>query len=158
MILCEDFDTSKLTVCEAKASSKFKKSRFLDNDETPVIEVRGTFKLYKNCFDGKKSFSLGINSRDSSLNFFSLEKKLQELAKESLSISPGLIKKGNRVYCKVMLPEIYDEANDLYVSFEDVVGWEFYGKCRISLDYAFKRKTFGFIIYADRIVMFGTDD
>ena len=159
----DNFDVNKLKIKEVKGD-KFKKMTFVYEGIPPVIEIEGWFSLYKNWFDGRKSYSVGIQV-DKRFVFKGLEKKMIELASEEFrKESLKLIKKNKKgdevIYCKA--------ATDLngkpqkvgckiagrktsYGEFEDVckVG-SFYGKCEICLLYAFKGRTCGFTLEAKK--------
>ena len=98
-----NFHLSKLKIKEVKGD-KFKKMPFIYEGIPPIIEIEGWFSLYKNWFDGRKSYSVGIQA-NGGFDFKGLEKRLIELASEEfLKESLKLIKinkKGDEViYCK----------------------------------------------------------
>ena len=160
----EDLDFSKFTIEEVDGGNNFKKAWFNYDGKFPIIELEGTFRAYTNMFDGKRVYSLGVDIYKTNFDFKDLQKKLSELAGESLSCNPEsfkLIKEtktgGRMVYLRVLTnsygtPQsiIYEKGNCL-MGFEDKIGKEFEGKCNI-IRYAFKGRTKGFKISADRIV------
>ena len=87
-----NFDLNKLKVREVKGD-KFKKMPFVYEGIPPMIEVEGWISLYKNWFDGRKSYSVGIQANEG-FDFKGLEKRMRELASEELpKESLKLIKK-----------------------------------------------------------------
>ena len=163
----EDLDFSKFTIEEVDGGGgqNFKKAWFNYDGKLPIIEVEGTFRAYTNMFDGKRVYSLGVDIYKTNFDFRGLQKRLSELAGESLSCSLKsfkLIKEtkrgGRMVYLRVLTnsygtPQsiIYEKGNCL-MGFEDKTGKEFEGKCKMLISYAFKGRTKGFKISADRIV------
>ena len=98
-------------------------------------------------------------------DFRGLQKKLSELAGESLSSDPDLFKmmkemrNGSRmVYLRVLTnsygtpQSIVNERGGCLMDFKDKIGKEFLGKCNMLISYAFKGRAKGFKISADRIV------
>ena len=59
----ENFDLNELKIKEAEGTT-FMKVPFIYEGTTPVIEIVGEVRLYKNWFDGRKSYSVGIKVDD----------------------------------------------------------------------------------------------
>ena len=79
------------------------KAPFVYEGTIPIIEIVGEVRLYKNWFDGRKSYSVGI--KVDGFDFKALESRMAELASESFSKeSFKLIKKNKKgddmIYCK----------------------------------------------------------
>ena len=160
-----NFDLNKLKVREVKGD-KFKKMPFVYEGIPPMIEAEGWISPYKNWFEGRKSYSVGIQV-DGGFDFKELEKKMRELVSEEFpNESPKLIKTNKKndemVYCKAATDmggkpqragcKIAGKKPN-YGEFEDVckVG-SFYGRCEICLLYAFKGRTCEFTLGARNIV------
>ena len=92
-------------------------------------------------FDGKRVYSLGIDIYETAFDFRGLEKKLSDLAGESLSCDPESFKlikenkKGRRmVYLRVLTnsygtpQSVRFEKGNCIMSFEDVIGREIEGR------------------------------
>ena len=141
-----------------------KKAWFNYYGKLPVIELEGTFRAYSNVFDGKRVYFLGVDIYNTSFDFRGLQKRLSELAGESLSRDPEsfkLIKEAKKVrmvYLRVLTnsygtpQSIFYGRGNCSIDFEDRVGKEFEGKCKMIISYAFKGRTKGFKVSADRIV------
>ena len=108
-------------------------------------------------FDGKRVYSFGVDIYKTNFDFRGLQKRLSELAGESLSCDPEsfkLIKEnksGRRmVYLRVLTnsygtpQSVRFEKGNCLMSFEDVIGREFEGRCNMVISYAFKGRTKGF--------------
>ena len=83
---------------------KFKKISFIYHGIPPVIEVEGWIRLYKNWFDERKSYTVGIQI-DDGFDFKGLEKRMIELASEEFPKEELKLVKRNRkdeevIYCK----------------------------------------------------------
>ena len=141
----EEFDISKFTIEEVEGKN-FKKAWFIYDGKLPIIEVEGTFRAYSNMFDGKRVYSLGIDIYETAFDFRGLEKKLSDLAGESLSCDPESFKlikenkKGRRmVYLRVLTnsygtpQSVRFEKGNCLTSFEDVIGREFEGRCNMTI-------------------------
>ena len=61
VIKAENFDLNKLKIKEVEGTT-FMKAPFFYEGTTPVIEIVGELRLYKNWFDGRKSYSVGLQS------------------------------------------------------------------------------------------------
>ena len=59
----ENFNLNELKIKEVEGTT-FMKSLFTYEGTTPVIEIVGEVRLYKNWFDGRKSYSVGIKVDD----------------------------------------------------------------------------------------------
>ena len=139
----EEFDVSKFTIEEGEGKI-FKKAWFNYDGKLPVIELEGTFR------DGKRVYSLGVDIYNTSFDFRGLEKRLSELAGESLSSDPESFKlikkakKGRMVYLRVLTnsygtpQSIFYERGNGSIDFEDRMGKEFEGKCKMIVSFAFK--------------------
>ena len=91
----DNFNLNKLKIKEVKGD-KFKKMPFVYEAIPPVIEIEGWFSLCKNWFDGRKSYSVGIDVNEG-FDFKGLEKKMIELASEEFpKESLKLIKKNKK--------------------------------------------------------------
>ena len=75
-----NFGLNKLKVREVKGG-KFKKMPFVYEGIPPMIEVEGWISLYKNWFNGRKSYSVGIQV-DGGFDFKEFEKRMRELVSE----------------------------------------------------------------------------
>ena len=73
----EQFELNKLKIGEAEGTT-FMKASLTYEGITPVIEVEEEISLYRNTFDGRKSYSVGIK-----LNNF----KLKELENKMVRLS-----------------------------------------------------------------------
>ena len=161
----ENFDLNELKVREVKGD-KFKKILLIYDGIPPIIEVEGWISLYKNWFNRRKSYSVGIQV-DGKFDFKGLEKGMIELvSKEFPEESLKLIKRNKKgdevIYCKVTT-DLKGNPQKVgckisgkkinYGEFEDAckVGF-FYGKCEICLLYAFKGRTCGFTLEVRNIV------
>ena len=97
----DNFDLNKLKIKEV-SGVKFKKMPFVYEGIPPVIEIEGWFSLYKNWFDGRKSYSVGTDVNEG-FDFKGLESRMiklssEEFPKESLKLIKKN-KKGNEVIC-----------------------------------------------------------
>ena len=78
----ENFDLKELKIKEVKGTT-FMESPFIYEGTAPVIEIAGEVRLYKNWFDGRKSYSVGIKVDDhDGFDFKALESRMAELASE----------------------------------------------------------------------------
>ena len=59
----ENFDLNELKIKEVEGTT-FMKAPFIYEGTTPVIEIVGEVTLYKNWFDGRNSYSVGIEVDD----------------------------------------------------------------------------------------------
>ena len=161
----EELDLNKFTVEEVDGGKNFKKAWFNYNEKLAIIELEGTFRAYSNVFEGRRVSSLGVDIYKTKFDFRGLQKKLSELAGESLSSDPELFKmiketrNGSRmVYLRVLSNSYGTPQSILYekggcsMDFEDKIGKEFEARCNMLISYAFKGRTKGFKISADRIV------
>ena len=155
----EELDINRFTVEEVDGSRNFKKAWFNYDNKPAVIELEGTFRVYSNVFDGRRVYSLGVDICKTRFDFRDLQKRLSALAKESLSLDPELFKmikemrNGSRmVYMRVLSKPIFCERGGCLVYFDDKIGREFEGRCNMLISYAFKGRTKGFKISADRVV------
>ena len=138
----EKLDLSKFTIEGVDGGKNFKKAWFNYDGKLPVVELEGTFRACSNVFDGKRVYSLGVDIYNMSFDFKGLQKRLSELAGESLSSNPEsfkLIKEaktGRMVYLRVLTnscgtpQSIFYEGGNCSIGFEDRVGKEFEGKCK----------------------------
>ena len=102
----ENFDLNELKIKEVEGTT-FMKAPFIYEGTTPVIEIVGEVRLYKNWLDGRKSYSVGINVNDhpDAFDFKALESRMIKLASEGFPKELfKLIKKNKKgddmVYCK----------------------------------------------------------
>ena len=100
-----NFDLNKLKVREVKGD-KFKKVPFVYDGIPPMSEVEGWISLYKNWFNGRKSYSVGIQA-DGEFDFKGLEERMIELVsdefpKELLKLIKKKKKGDQVIYCKVV--------------------------------------------------------
>ena len=174
----ENFDLNERKIKEVEGTT-FMKASFIYEGTTPVIEIVGEVRLYKNWFDGRKSYSVGIKVDDHGLSgprvsgphdvldFKALESRMIELASEGFpKESFKLIKKNkkgdNMIYCKASTdmsgkPQKVDcrvsGRKTSYGEFDDLckVG-SFHARLEICLSYAFKGKTCGFTLKARNII------
>ena len=58
-----EFRFNELKIKEVEGTT-FMKAPFIYEGTTPVIEIVGEVRLYKNWFDGRKSYSVGIKADD----------------------------------------------------------------------------------------------
>ena len=161
----EGLDLNKFTFEEVDGSRNFKKAWFNYDNKPAVIELEGTFRAYSNVLEGRKVYSLGVDIYKTKFDFTGLQKKLSELAGESLSSDPELFKmmketrNGSRmVYLRVLSNSYGTPQSILYekggcsMDYKDKIGKEFEGRCNMLISYAFKGRTKGFKTSADRIV------
>ena len=97
VILGENFYLSELKIKEVEGTT-FMKAPIIYEGTTPVIEIVREVRLYKNWFDGRKSYSVGIKVDDhDGFDFKALESRMAELASESFpKESFKLIKKNKK--------------------------------------------------------------
>ena len=160
----EQFELNKLKIGEAEGTT-FMKASLTYEGMTPVIEVEEEISFYRNTFDGRKSYSVGI--KFDNFNFKELENKMVEFASESF---PGdkfkLIKQNGKgdsiIYCKAAT-DILRKPEKVcckiggkkgkYVEFDDLCRVRFIkAKSEIRLLYAFRGKACGFTLEARNIV------
>ena len=156
-------DLNKFTIEEVDGGKNFKKAWFNYNEKLAIIELEGTFRACSNMFEGRRVYSMGVYK--TKFDFRGLQKKLSELAGESLSSDPELFKmmketrNGSRmVYLRVLSNSYGTPQSILYekggcsMDFEDKIEKEFEGRCNMLISYAFKGRTKEFKISADHIV------
>ena len=161
----EELDLGKFTIEEVDGGKNFRKAWFNYHEKLPIVELEGTFRAYSKVFEGRRVYSLGVDIYKTKFDFRGLQKKLSELAGESLPSDPELFKmiketrNGSRmVYLRVLTnsyetpQSIVNERGGCLMDFEDLIGKEFEGRCNMLISYAFKGRTKGFMISADRIV------
>ena len=101
----ENFDLNELKIKEVEGIT-FMKAPFIYEGTTPVIEMVGEVRLYKNWFDGRKSYSVGTKVDDhDGFDFKALESRMAELAsegfpKESFKLFKKNKKGDDMIYCK----------------------------------------------------------
>ena len=82
LIKGENFDLNELKIKDVEGTT-FMKAPFIYEGTIPVIEIVGEVRLYKNWFDGRKSYSVGIKVDDhEGFDFKALESRMAELAFE----------------------------------------------------------------------------
>ena len=163
----ENFDLNELKIKEVEGTT-FMKAPFVYEGTTPVIEIVGEVRLYKNWFDGRKSYSVGIKIDDhDGLDFKALESRTAELASEGFpKESFKLIKKNKKgddiIDCKATtdmsgkLQKVgcrVSGRKTSYVEFDNLCKVGFvHARLEICLSYAFKGKTCGFTLEARNVV------
>ena len=88
----EELDLGKFTIEEVDGVKNFRKAWFNHDEKLPIVELEATFRAYSNMFEGRRVYSLGVDIYKTKSDFRGLQKKLSELAGESLSSDPELFK------------------------------------------------------------------
>ena len=157
----ENFHLNELKIEEVEGTT-FMKAPFIYEGNTSVIEIVGEVRLYKNWFDGRKFYSVGIkvDGHDhDAFDFKALESRMIELASEGFpKESCKLIKKNKKgddmIYCKASTDMSgKPQKAGCRVSGRKTSSGEFddlskvasfHARLEICLSYAFKGKTCGF--------------
>ena len=103
----EELDLNNFAIEEVDGGKNFKKAWFNYDNKLAIIELEGTFRVYSNVFEGRRVYSLGVDIYKTNFDFRGLQKKLSELAGESLSSDSELFKmiKQTRNGSRMVLPE-----------------------------------------------------
>ena len=91
----ENFDLNELKIKEVEETT-FMKAPFICEGAIPIIEIVGEVRLYKNWFDGKKSYSVGI--KVDGFDFKALASG--GFSKESFKLIKKNKKGDDMIYCK----------------------------------------------------------